>query len=149
MPRSLNALASPPCIRWLRQRRLRLLGRMKNGRTPKDILYAELASGKRFVGHPQLRYKDACKRDLKVLDINTGSWEDIAVNRSRWRCTLQRQLMAGEEQIQTLAEEKRARRKARACEANPATTHPHLHQMRKKMSLPNRTVQLQTTLYQP
>ncbi|KAL8601071.1 hypothetical protein ACOMHN_040772 [Nucella lapillus] len=108
------------------QRRLRWLShvcRMEDGRIPKDILYGELASSKRSVGRPQLRYIDVCKHDLKALDINTESWEDIAANRSRWRCTLHRQLKAGEEQIQTLAEEKRARRKARACKANPATAH--------------------------
>ena len=36
------------------------------------------------------------------------SWEDMAADRSSWR---ERRLEAGEEQIQTLAEEKRARRK--------------------------------------
>ena len=96
---------------------------MEDGRIPKDILYSELASGKRTVGRPQLRYQDVCKRDLKALDINTQSWEDMAADRRSWRCTLQRQLKAEEEQIQTLAEEKRARRKARTSVAEPATIH--------------------------
>jgi len=45
----------------LRQRRLRWLGhvhRMKDGRIPKDLLYGELAEGKRPTGRPLLRYKD-------------------------------------------------------------------------------------------
>ena len=45
----------------LRQRRLRC---MEDGRIPKDILYGELASARRSKGHPQLRYKDVCKRDM-------------------------------------------------------------------------------------
>ena len=116
----------PTMYTLLRQRRLRWLGhvrRMEDGRIPKDILYGELASGKRSVGRPQLRYKDVCKRDLKALDINIQCWEDMIADRNSWRSTLQRQLKAGAEQIQTLAEEKRARRKARASEADPATIH--------------------------
>ena len=66
---------------------------------------------------------DQCKRDLKALDINIQCWEDMAADRNSWRSTLQRQLKAGEEQIQTLAEEKRARRKACTSEAVPATIH--------------------------
>ena len=116
----------PTMYTLLRQRRLRWLGhvrRMEDGRTPKDILYGELASGKRSVGRPQLRYKDVCKRDLKALDINIQCSEDMAADGNSWGSTLQRQLKAGEEQIQTLAEEKRARRKARTSEADPATIH--------------------------
>ena len=113
----------PTMYTLLRQRRLSWLGhvrRMEDGRIPKDILYGELASGKGSVGHPQLRYKDVCKRDLKALDISIECWEDMAADRKSWRSTLQRQLKAGEEQIQTLAEEKRARQKARTSEADPA-----------------------------
>ena len=100
----------------LRQRRLRWLGhvcRMEDDRIPKDILYGELAPGKRTVGHPQLRIKDLCKCDIKALDINTEGWEDAAADRSRRRSVLRKQLKSGEEKILTTAIEKRARRKAR------------------------------------
>ena len=80
----------------------------------------------RSVGRPQLRHKDVCKRDLKALDINIQCWEDMAADRNGWRSTLQRQLKVVEEQIQTLAEEKRARRKARKSEADPATIHTYV-----------------------
>ena len=116
----------PTMYTLLRQRRLSWLGhvrRMGDGRILKDILYGELASGKRSVGRPQLRYKDVCKRHLKALDINIQCWKVMAADRNSWRSMLQRQLRAGEEQIQTLAEEKRARRKARTSEADPATIH--------------------------
>ncbi|XP_068741872.1 uncharacterized protein [Montipora capricornis] len=88
----------------LRQRRLEWLGhvrRMEDESIPKDILYGKLASGKRTLGGPQLRYKDVCKSDMKALDINTESWEDAAADRNKWRCVLRKQLKSGEEKIQT------------------------------------------------
>ena len=52
----------------LSQRRLGWLGhvqRMEKGRLPKDLLYGNLELGKRQQGHPYLRYKDSCLRDLQ------------------------------------------------------------------------------------
>ena len=106
----------PTMYTLLRKRRLRWLGhvhRMEDGRIPKDILYGELASGKRAVGRPQLRYKDVCKRDMRALDIDTECWEEAADNRTGWRGILHSQLRKGEEKFLGLADEKRARRKAR------------------------------------
>ena len=48
---------------------------MDDGRIPKYILYGELALGRRTTGHPRLRYKDVCVRDMKAVDIDTMSWE--------------------------------------------------------------------------
>ena len=53
------------------------------------VLYGELAIGLRPVGRPTLRYKDFCKRDLKLTYINTGSWELLAEDRSGWRQAVQ------------------------------------------------------------
>ena len=64
-------------MRWIGHVR-----RMEDGRIPKDILYGELAFGKRPRGRPQLRYKDVCKRDMKALEIDPEGWEDIAADRS-------------------------------------------------------------------
>ena len=67
----------PSMFTLLRQRRLRWLGHvycMEDGRIPKDILYGELHHGKRDIGCPHLRFKDVCKRDMKALEINTGTW---------------------------------------------------------------------------
>ena len=77
----------PTMYTLLRQRRMCWIGhlsRMEDGRIPKDILYGELAAGKRPRGRPLLRYKDVCKRDMKDLEIDPKSWEDIAVDRSRY-----------------------------------------------------------------
>ena len=66
----------PSLYTLLKQRHMRWLGhvtRMKDGLIPKDLLYGELASGKRPTGQPQLRFKDVCKRDLQALGINIDS----------------------------------------------------------------------------
>ena len=72
---------------------------MEDGRIPKDILYGELGVSKQPRGRPQLRYKDVCKRDMKALEINPGSWEDIEADHSCWCCLLHKQLKEGEEKI--------------------------------------------------
>ena len=74
----------------LSQRRLRWLGhvrRMEDGRLPKDILYGQLTSGARQVGRLALRFKDACKRDMKACDISPKrkGWEAVAEDRTAWR----------------------------------------------------------------
>ena len=80
----------------------------------KDILFGELAFCKRPKGCPQLQYKDVCKGDMKALDINTEIWEDTTANHISWHCLLKKQLRTGEERILNLAEQRRARQKARA-----------------------------------
>ena len=72
----------------LQQRRLRWLGRvsrMSDGRIPQDLLYGQLGAGSRAQGRPKLRFRDVCKIDLKSLDIDVNTWEDLAADRSRWR----------------------------------------------------------------
>lgn len=43
---------------------------MKNGRTPKDILYGELVSENKTTGHRKLWYKDVCESDTQALDLH-------------------------------------------------------------------------------
>ena len=100
----------------LSQRRLRWLGhvkRMQSGRIPKDVLYSELATGKRSVGRPCLRYVDICKRDMKVANIDIQNWENLAEDRSMWRAIVKEGSLRAEEQTRAEAVGKRARRKAR------------------------------------
>ena len=103
-----------PFCSMVRQRRLRWLGhvrRMDDGRIPKDILYAELTSGKRQIGRPQLRFKDVCKNDLRCFGIAPSSWENLAQNRPRWRQNLRRGLFISEVTLTQHHEAKRFRRK--------------------------------------
>ena len=39
-------------------------------KNPKDILYKELAAGKRNLGRLQLSHRDVCNRDIKELNID-------------------------------------------------------------------------------
>ena len=122
----LDRAGLPTMYTLLRQRRMRWIGhvrRMEDGRIPKDILYGELAVGKRPRGRPQLRYKDTCKRDMKALEIDPESWEDIAADRSSWRCLLQKQLKEGGEKITNKATEKRTRRNEKTTTDSAASTY--------------------------
>ena len=116
----------PSMYTQLRQRRLRWLGhvhRMEDGRIPKDLLYGELACGKRTTGRPHLRYRDVCKRDMKALDINITSWETLASDRTRWRNTIHQHLVTGEKKLSDAAEDKRTRRKQHNNTDRPTSTY--------------------------
>ena len=81
----LSRASLPSMYTLLRQRRLRWLGhvrRMEDGRIPKDILYGELTAGKRNTGRPKLRFKDVCKRDMKLCSVDVTSRESLAEDRS-------------------------------------------------------------------
>ena len=115
---------SRACLR--RQRRLRWLGhvrRMEDGRIQKDILYVELALGRRTTGRPHLRYKDVCVRDMKAVDIETMSWKGLEADSTNWRSALKLQLKTGENRLMTAAVDKRARRKEGSSSIRPETTH--------------------------
>ena len=110
----LSCVGLPSMYTLLRQRRLRWLGHVRrtdDGRIPKYILYGELALGRRTIGHPHLRYKDVCVRDMKAVDIDTMSWEGLAADRTKWRSALKQHLKAGKDKLVTDAADKRARTK--------------------------------------
>ena len=81
---------------------------MEDGRIPKDLLYGELAAGKRAQGRLQLRFKDVCKKDLRAMEVDMESWESLAQNRPQ---EMTRGLHRGEEKLRAAADDKRARRK--------------------------------------
>ncbi|XP_071941032.1 uncharacterized protein [Antedon mediterranea] len=101
----------------LENRRLRWLGhvrRMDDTRTPKVMLYGELANCKRSKGRPLLRFKDACKRDLKAMDINVNTWEKKADNRKSWKDCIKVGLVHSEERYRMENEERYLKRKSRS-----------------------------------
>ena len=72
----LDKAGIPSLYTLFQQLRMRWLGhvtRLEDGRIPKDLVYGELATGKRLTGQPELHFKDVCKRDLQALGINTDS----------------------------------------------------------------------------
>ena len=122
----LSRAGLPTMYTLLRQRRLRWLGhvrRMEDGRILKDILYGELALGRRTTGRPHLRYKDVCARDMKAVGIDTMSWEGLAADRTGWRSALKQHLKTGEDKLMTAVADKRARRKEGSSSIRPTTAH--------------------------
>ena len=104
----------PSMFALLSQRRMRWLGhvrRMSDGRIPKDILYGELAEGKRPCGRPKLRFRDVCKRDLRSLGIKEDSWEETASDRSAWKNSVKAGIESAEAKRVVKWEEKRERKK--------------------------------------
>ena len=86
---------------------------MEDGRIPKDILYGQLALGRRPAGRPMLRFKDVCKRDMKLTDIDPNRWELAAADRGCWRHTVHEGVRRGEEKRNLQLENKREQRKQR------------------------------------
>ena len=128
----------PSMYTLLRQRRLRWLGnvrRMEDGRIPKDILYGELALGRRTTGRPHLHYKDVCLRDVKAVDIDTMSWEGLEADCTKWRSALKQHLKAGEDKLMTAAANKRACRKEGSSSIRPETTH--ICYLQQRLPLPH------------
>ena len=121
----LSCTGLPTMYTLLRQCQLCWLGHvhhMEDGQILKDILYGELTSGQRSIGCLQLRYKDACKRDMKALNININSWEDLAANCTSWRSTLHKQLQNSEKKLTAVAAEKQAHKKETAAN-RPESMH--------------------------
>ncbi len=107
------------------EKRLRWLGhvrRMGPGRIPRDLLYGELAEGSRLIGRPRLRYKDICKKDMKLSDINIDTWESRAEDRSAWHFVVRQGVQKAEEtRIKNLAT-KRVKRKEKQLQPQLASS---------------------------
>ena len=75
----------PSMFALLNLRWLGLVCRIENGRIPKDILCGELASGARRDGRPSVRFRAACKRDIKSAQISIESRESTAADSNNCR----------------------------------------------------------------
>ena len=117
---ALSRAGLPTMYTLLRQRRLRWLD---DGRIPKDILYGELALGRRTTGRPHLRYIDVCgKRCEGYRHRHYVLGAGIAADRTKWRSALKQHLKTGEDKLTTAAADKRARRKEGSSFIRPETT---------------------------
>ncbi len=115
--RSMSAILSEKRLRWLGHVR-----RMGPGRIPRDLLYGELAEGSRLIGRPRLRYKDICKKDMKLSDINIDTWESRAEDRSAWHFVVRQGVQKAEEtRIKNLAT-KRVKRKEKQLQPQLASS---------------------------
>ena len=88
--------------------------RMPDGRIPKDILYGELAEGSRGQRRPLLRYRDVIKRGLNATGVHIRNWEELALDRSRWRTQVQEGVSQAKRRRLDTAEEKRKVRQRKA-----------------------------------
>ena len=107
----------PSAITTMRKAQLRWAGhvsRMSDERIPKQLLYGELAEGKRKVGGQKKRFRANLKVNLRDFSIDTESWETLAADRPSWRCVVSVGARRAEEQRVQQAEQKRRMRKARA-----------------------------------
>ncbi len=59
--------------------------RMDNDRLPRQLLYSQLAEGKRNERRPRRRFKDVAKRNMKHREIDLKSWQTMANDRAAWR----------------------------------------------------------------
>ena len=111
----------------LSQRRLRWLGhvhRMTNGGIPKYMLYGELITGTRTIGRKYLRYRDTCKRDMKVADIDITTWEVAADDRGHWGAVVKTGMERAEENRYVHEAVKREKSKQQSSHpAHPPTVH--------------------------
>jgi len=102
----------------IKQRRLRWLGhvsRMAHSRLPHQVLYGQLADGKRSRGRPKLRFVDVCRRDLRQFNIS-ADWEKLAQDRASWRHTLHK----GSKELENVLEKKeveRSRKRHEPCQS--------------------------------
>ena len=93
--------------------------RMPDHRIPKILLYGELQNGKRSQGGPKKRFKDSFKKSLKDFQIDPGSWETKAQDRTAWRSSLRSGARTYEAACRRAAEQLREVRKARALGPQP------------------------------
>ena len=118
---SIHTLLGKNQLRWAGH-----VVRMDDDRLPKQLLYSELASGKRSTGGQYKRYKDTLKAKLKSFKIDVNSWETAAQERTTWRSSLHKGASHHENTRVELAQKKRAVRKQRQQNKDmpPAATDP-------------------------
>jgi hypothetical protein len=99
---------------------------MSDARLPKQLLYGELAAGKRKVGGQRKRFKDSLKASMKSLNINPDSWETLAQDRHTWRSTISKSAEDAEQLRLEESRSKRITRKTRLANL-PLNTTNSLH----------------------
>ncbi|XP_076052767.1 uncharacterized protein LOC143032184 [Oratosquilla oratoria] len=102
---SLDAMIVRKQLRWIGH-----VSRMPENRLPRQILYGELAEGRRSVGRQRKRYKDCLKANLKKCGIQPMQLETLTEDRDEWKATCQARMTSFNQNYDRVAEERRARR---------------------------------------
>ena len=108
-PRAVYTLLRQRCLRWIGH-----VHRMDEGRIPKQLLYGELAQGKKPVGRRKLHFKDVVKRDMQAIGLPIDSWETHASDGSVWKTNCAKALQEGEKLLHITVDARREHQKARA-----------------------------------
>ena len=110
----------------LTRRRLMWFGHtvyMENVCIPKQLLFGELANGKRNKGRPLLRNNDVCKRDITSLSIISKNVENLALDRPTWHRLVYSVTKSREHAFyQHLAELRQARKVRMSCSSPSSST---------------------------
>ena len=106
--RSISSMLMETQLRWSGH-----VARMPDYRLPKRVFFGELNEGNRSRGRPRLRYKDTLKVALKRCNIDTDSWETLALDRTAWRGMVKRGVLEYEQDFIDREVAKRKRRKDR------------------------------------
>ena len=97
----------------LHRNKLRWTGhvlRMENYRLPKQLLYGELAKGKRTAGGQLKRFKDSIRSTLGKCHILPENLEQLAADRDGWRDACRKGLAHFEEDRTQWLRDRRERR---------------------------------------
>lgn len=82
-----DLFASPGVTAELKGRRLQWLGhlhRMDEGRVARQVWRADVRAP-RPPGRPRKRWADQVIADLRIQGLGPSEWQDVAVDRGRWR----------------------------------------------------------------
>ena len=114
----------------IRKSQLRWAGhlvRMPDNRLPKQLLFGQLTHGVRPASGPKLRFKGIIKRNMKAFGTTTDTWEQVAMERSKYRAFLDSGAMLAEATRAERVKEKRHRRKDHISPetGDPALTCPY------------------------
>ena len=98
---------------------------MKDSGIPKNLLFGELASGKRASLRPSLLFEDVCTRDLLAGGFNPAEIETATSDRQKWRAMTHKLSNAAEVRRNTPSEEKKTNKKATRVSATPNSLQMH------------------------